>query len=122
MEIEKLIEPRPMSLCVSADYCSGYNAAVAEANKRFGGHYEKIVEAEWVYDQYEHHKCSNCNAQAPYSVIIREDWDEEMEDGERFTVGIIDGITEHLYPRCPYCGAHFTNRERGSWKQKISGV
>jgi hypothetical protein len=76
-----------------------------------------VVHGRWEerdeshYDAYWHHKCTNCNADAPFDYKMREDWDEGM-DGEWYPLGIIDdGINEHLTPYCPNCGAHMKDGE-----------
>ena len=56
-------------------------------------------------DDYYHHKCTNCNVDAPFDYEYREDWDEGM-DGEWYSLGLVDdGIIEHMTPYCPNCGA-----------------
>ena len=75
-----------------------------------------VAHGRWVehgesVDGYYHHKCSNCEADAPYDYKMREDWDEGL-DGEWFFLGLTDvGITEHITPYCPNCGAHMKDGE-----------
>ena len=70
-----------------------------------------VVHGRWIEheetpeDAYRHHKCSECNVNAPFDYNMREDWDEGM-DGEWYSLGLVDdGINEHLTDYCPNCGA-----------------
>ena len=64
-----------------------------------------IEHEETPDDAYRHHKCSECNVNAPFDYNMREDWDEGM-DGEWDSLGLVDdGINEHLTDYCPNCGA-----------------
>ena len=64
-----------------------------------------IEHEETQEDAYRHHKCSECNVNAPFDYKMREDWDEGM-DGEWYSLGLVDdGINEHLTDYCPNCGA-----------------
>ena len=64
-----------------------------------------IEHEETPEDAYWHHKCSECNVNAPFDYKMREDWDEGM-DGEWYSLGLVDdGINEHLTDYCPNCGA-----------------
>ena len=64
-----------------------------------------IEHEETPDDAYLHHKCSECNVNAPFDYNMREDWDEGM-DGEWDLLGLVDdGINEHLTDYCPNCGA-----------------
>ena len=64
-----------------------------------------IEHEETPDDAYLHHKCSECNVNAPFDYNMREDWDEGM-DGEWDSLGLVDdGINEHLTDYCPNCGA-----------------
>ena len=64
-----------------------------------------IKHEETLEDAYWHHKCSECNVNAPFDYKMREDWDEGM-DGEWYSLGLVDdGINEHLTDYCPNCGA-----------------
>ena len=70
-----------------------------------------VVHGRWIEheetqeDAYRHHKCSECNVNAPFDYKMREDWDEGM-DGEWYSLGLVDdGINEHLTDYCPNCGA-----------------
>ena len=64
-----------------------------------------IEHEETPEDAYRHHKCSECNVNAPFDYKMREDWDEGM-DGEWYSLGLVDdGINEHLTDYCPNCGA-----------------
>ena len=64
-----------------------------------------IEHEETPDDAYLHHKCSECNVNAPFDYKMREDWDEGM-DGEWDSLGLVDdGINEHLTDYCPNCGA-----------------
>ena len=63
-----------------------------------------IKHEETLEDAYWHHKCSECNVNAPFDYKMREDWDEGM-DGEWYSLGLVDdGINEHLTDYCPNCG------------------
>ena len=71
----------------------------------------QVVHGRWIEheetpeDSYRHHKCSECNVNAPFDYKMREDWDEGM-DGEWYSLGLVDdGINEHLTDYCPNCGA-----------------
>ena len=70
-----------------------------------------VVHGRWIEheetqeDAYSHHKCSECNVNAPFYYKMREDWDEGM-DGEWYSIGLVDdGINEYLTDYCPNCGA-----------------
>ena len=70
-----------------------------------------VVHGRWIEheetpeDAYRHHKCSECNVNAPFDYKMREDWDEGI-DGEWYSIGLVDdGINEHLTDYCPNCGA-----------------
>lgn len=64
-----------------------------------------IEHEETQEDAYSHHKCSECNVNAPFYYKMREDWDEGM-DGEWYSIGLVDdGINEYLTGYCPNCGA-----------------
>ena len=72
---------------------------------------EPVRHGRWIEheetpdDAYLHHKCSECNVNAPFDYNMREDWDEGM-DGEWDSLGLVDdGINEHLTDYCPNCGA-----------------
>ena len=72
---------------------------------------EPVRHGRWIEheetpdDAYLHHKCSECNVNAPFDYKMREDWDEGM-DGEWDSLGLVDdGINEHLTDYCPNCGA-----------------
>ena len=71
----------------------------------------QVVHGRWIEheetqeDAYSHHKCSECNVNAPFYYKMREDWDEGM-DGEWYSIGLVDdGINEYLTDYCPNCGA-----------------
>lgn len=75
------------------------------------GELEPVRHGRWIEheetpdDAYLHHKCSECNVNAPFDYNMREDWDEGM-DGEWDSLGLVDdGINEHLTDYCPNCGA-----------------
>lgn len=70
-----------------------------------------VVHGRWIEheetqeDAYSHHKCSECNVNAPFYYKMQEDWDEGM-DGEWYSIGLVDdGINEYLTDYCPNCGA-----------------
>lgn len=74
----------------------------------------RAIEGEWVYDEstdYYSHKCSACDSPAIYQTNYEDDWDEGL-DGKWRNLGMIaTGITEHLTPYCPHCGAKIKNGE-----------
>lgn len=64
-----------------------------------------IEHEETQEDAYSHHKCSECNVNAPFYYKMLDDWDEGM-DGEWYSIGLVDdGINEYLTDYCPNCGA-----------------
>lgn len=69
------------------------------------------IEHDEYSDGYYHHKCTNCNTDAPFDYEYREDWDEGI-DGEWYLLGLVDdGINEHLTDYCPNCGAKMDERK-----------
>lgn len=82
-------------------YCKAFKNA-ADVVPVVHGRWEEHDESS---DDYWHHKCTNCNVDAPFDYKYREDWDEGM-DGEWYPIGLVeDGIIEHITPFCPNCGA-----------------
>ena len=80
-------------------------AAIPAANVAPVVHGRWIEHEETQEDAYSHHKCSECNVNAPFYYKMREDWDEGM-DGEWYSIGLVDdGINEYLTDYCPNCGA-----------------
>lgn len=69
-----------------------------------------VVYGEWELflcdeDAYEHHRCSVCKNLAWFEYENETMWDENI-DGEMVECGDVScGITEHLTPFCPMCGA-----------------
>lgn len=79
----------------------------------------EVVHGRWIEheetqeDAYSHHKCSECNVNAPFYYKMREDWDEGM-DGEWYSIGLVDdGINEYLTDYCPNCGARMDGDDDG---------
>lgn len=63
-----------------------------------------IIEEDDLVDEWLHHKCSSCEALAPFNYQYSEDYDEGM-DGEWYSLGIVEsGIYEYITPYCPNCG------------------
>lgn len=78
-----------------------YKQPTIEAEPVRHGRWELHEESS---DLYYHHRCTNCNVDAPFDYKYIEDWDEGM-DGEWYSLGITEnGINEHLTPHCPNCG------------------
>ena len=83
----------------------GYIESEPSADVAQVRHGRWIEHEETPDDAYRHHKCSECNVNAPFDYNMREDWDEGM-DGEWDLLGLVDdGINEHLTDYCPNCGA-----------------
>ena len=83
IEREKVLsKAAPVAGCFS-DMISAYDVIMLPAADVAPVRHGRWIEHEETQeDAYWHHKCSECNVNAPFDYKMREDWDEGM-DGER---------------------------------------